>query len=473
MSDKQVRSPAVAGTFYPGRRSDLIAVVDDLLNKASVYRHQYFPRRIPPKILISPHAGYVYSGSVAATAYSFLQDTSLNIRKVLLIAPAHFEAFEGIAAPSVDFFATPLGHIPVDRESISQLGSYLTIDDLPHEKEHSLETQLPFLQRALHKENAEFSIIPLLVGNASHRLVSAVIERLWGGEETVIVISSDLSHGHEYELAQHIDQCTEDKICTKQYQDIDGKMACGHRGLSGALYTATKLGIDSFKIQRINSGDVMPGSKDRVVGYGAFGIGKIDSSDIVFSRETREFLIEVARYSIEYGLEHGEQLPDIDRSEYDLGIQRGVFVTLERHEGGIDLLRGCIGSTQAHKDIVSDTIDNSYSAAFEDTRFPRVSRAELDKLTITISVLSPQTPVHFDTEEDLISKIRPGIDGLILSSREKRGTFLPSVWEKYPEPKKYIEQLKDKAGITEDIGSGNVTCNRYSTVTFSSTSSED
>lgn len=255
-----VRKPAVAGLFYPAEPQILHAEICGLLERASA-------TAVAPKAIIVPHAGYVYSGAIAASAYARLKPVRGAIRRVVLLGPSHRVAFHGLAAPSVDFVETPLGRIALDREALralSDLPQFL-ISDTAHAREHSLEVHLPFLQEVL----GNFSIVPLAVGDATPAEVGAVLDRLWGGPETLIVISSDLSHYHDYETARRLDRETSRAIEQLRYQDLDYDSACGRVPVSGLLYVAQRRGLKCETIDLRNSGDTA-GARDRVVGYGAY-----------------------------------------------------------------------------------------------------------------------------------------------------------------------------------------------------------
>lgn len=260
---KGVRKPAVAGVFYPDDPRALAEQVEALLGAA--------PRsRAPaPKAIIAPHAGYVYSGAVAASAYARLAPARERIRRVLLLGPAHRVAFRGVACPSAERFATPLGHVPVDRAAlaaIAELPGVTTRDDA-HADEHSLEVHLPFLQTLLR----DFTLVPLVVGDTMAAQVAAVIERLQGGAETAIVVSSDLSHYHAYEVAQRLDRATSRAIESLRYEDIGYDDACGRAPIGGLLYFARARGLGARTLDLRNSGDTA-GPRDRVVGYGAYAL---------------------------------------------------------------------------------------------------------------------------------------------------------------------------------------------------------
>jgi len=257
-----LRRPAVAGLFYPENAAELHALVQSLLAAANAKGSR-------PKAIIAPHAGYIYSGPVAASVYARLIPYSHGITRVVLLGPAHRVALRGLAAPGVDFFATPLGNIPVDRAALQLISGlpFVRTSDQAHAQEHSLEVHLPFLQAIL----AEFSLVPLVVGEAAPHDVAQVLERLWGGDETLIVISSDLSHYHDYATAQQLDAATSQAIEQLRFEDLDYDSACGRNPVSGLLYIARQRGLHAQAVDVRNSGDTA-GPRNQVVGYGAYVI---------------------------------------------------------------------------------------------------------------------------------------------------------------------------------------------------------
>jgi AmmeMemoRadiSam system protein B len=261
------RPPAVAGTFYPGHPETLMAAVDQLLAETPATMAQQ------PKALIVPHAGYIYSGSTAATAYATLARWRSTIRRVVLLGPTHRVAVDGLALPRSEAFATPLGSIPLDMQAIAELSAMpqIVFSDRAHAEEHSLEVHLPFLQRALD----DFTLVPLAVGDAPPQAVGEVLDRLWGGPETLIVISSDLSHFLPYAAANRVDGDTCQHIL--QFDShIRPEQACGAYPVNGLLLVARRRGLLPQLIQRCNSGDTA-GDKQRVVGYAAFAFHEPDA----------------------------------------------------------------------------------------------------------------------------------------------------------------------------------------------------
>ncbi|SNX58851.1 hypothetical protein SAMN06296273_0316 [Nitrosomonas ureae] len=258
-----IRSPAVAGLFYPADEHQLRQDVQFLLEKAD--RHD-----LKSKALIVPHAGYQYSGAIAAAAYASLRVAAANIKRVVLLGPAHRVAMQGLALPGVDVFTTPLGGVNVDTDLVNAIAHLpqVSISRAAHALEHSLEVQLPFLQSVLN----EFTLLPLAIGMASAEEVAEVLDYLWGGEETLIVISSDLSHFLPYATAQHIDNQTVQFILQLQ-QPIASDHACGSIAINGLIIAAQKHGLIPHLLDLRNSGDTA-GTRDQVVGYAAIAFGQ-------------------------------------------------------------------------------------------------------------------------------------------------------------------------------------------------------
>lgn len=255
-----IRQPAVADRFYPGDPHELKRALDGYLNRI-------VPRTPPPKALIVPHAGYIYSGPIAATAYATLAAARENITQVVLMGPSHRVAFNGLAASSAGHFATPLGVVPLNRPAIERALALpqVRLLDEAHALEHSLEVQIPFLQRMLDA----FSLAPFVVGDASPEMVAEVLELLWGGPETLIVISSDLSHYLDDQAARNLDAATSAAIESLQPQDIGCDQACGRNPVNGLLTLAKRRGLRAQTLDLRNSGDTA-GNRDRVVGYGSY-----------------------------------------------------------------------------------------------------------------------------------------------------------------------------------------------------------
>lgn len=484
-----IRRPAVAGQFYPNDPGELRSAVEGYMASAATKPGP------APKALIAPHAGYVYSGPVAANAYALIAPLKGAIKRVILLGPCHRVPVNGCALSGADAFMTPLGPVEIDKEAakaVSDLPQVKVFDDT-HAFEHSLEVHLPFLQVVL----GDFKLLPLVVGQASPSEIADVLERLWGGPETLIVVSSDLSHYLPYDAAREIDGRTQRAIEELNPAAIGHDQACGRIPVGGLLEIAKRRRMKVETVDVRNSGDTA-GPKNRVVGYGSWAFyepvdgdakkpepKKIDirmgpakvparllhptprktAAPVAWARpakaETEDAdpfegrtkallekhgatLLRLAAGSIEHGLKTGKA-PSVGAEDHpaELRAQGACFVTLKRQAR----LRGCIGSPQAHRPLIVDVAENGYRAAFKDPRFKPLTAMELDDLELSISVLSPSRPMAFADEDDLLGQLRPRRDGLIIADGNRRALFLPSVWEQIPDPKTFLGHLKAKAGM--------------------------
>lgn len=463
------RSAAVAGTFYPAEPKALSYALaahlgwakTSLANSGSEKNSAH-----PPKILVVPHAGYIYSGDVAALGYASLARWRTRISRVVLLGPVHRVAVRGLAAPTVSSFETPLGRVALDSEALATLDDLPQVvrADRPHAQEHALEVQLPFLQAVLGNG---FKLVPLVVGDASPSEVAEVLERLWGGDETLIVVSSDLSHYLTYAQAQVRDQATVHRIL--QYAtDLRGEEACGAAPLNGALQVAKNRGLTPRLLGLRNSGDAV-GDRDRVVGYAAIAFGP--SADGTQSQETENAdtqlgrtLVQIARQTIarQLGLS-GEDVRSHPQSP-TLNRPGATFVTLHGPDGA---LRGCIGRLEACRALGEDVRANALAAAFEDPRFAPVNAQEWPGIQVEVSLLDAPEPLRAQSEAETLAALRPGIDGVIFEWRGARATFLPQVWEQLPDPTTFMAALKRKAGLAADFWADDVRLSRYRVRSFS------
>jgi AmmeMemoRadiSam system protein B/AmmeMemoRadiSam system protein A len=398
------------------------------------------------KAIIVPHAGYVYSGDTAGQAYARLIPLAARIRRVVLLGPCHRVSVRGMAVPSVSAFATPLGTIPVDRMAIDALADLPQIiaSDAAHAQEHSLEVQLPFLQTVLGR----FELVPLAVGQTGATEVAQVLERLWGGPETLIVISSDLSHFHTYREAQAIDGATAEHILALD-QLTSFEQACGALPINGLLAVARKRGLRIERLAQCNSGDTA-GDKSRVVGYASFALYEPAAA----ADDLGPALLVRARNAI--ATELGQAI-QVEASHPALAQPGATFVTLTQN----GQLRGCIGSLEAHRSLDHDVSANAVAAAFRDPRFPPLTAAEFPRTRVEVSLLSAPAPLSFSDEADALRQLQPNVDGIILSSGHRRSTFLPQVWEQLPDPRLFMAHLKQKAGFPPDWWSSDVQLQRY------------
>jgi len=456
-----IRPAAVAGSFYPDAPALLAGAVDACLRGATCA-----PAGLAPKVLLAPHAGFIYSGPIAGSAYALLAPWRQRIRRVVLLGPSHRVALRGLAAPHAQAFATPLGEVAVDRAALGGLADLPQVgfNDAAHAREHALEVQLPFLQRVLDR----FTLVPLVVGRATPAEVAEVLERLWGGEETLIVISSDLSHYLPYAEARALDRATIERVLRLD-ADLDADQACGAAPLAGALVAARRHGLAARLLDLRNSGDTA-GERARVVGYGAVAFepravchttdgeaqaaGDDDASAAGQDHHLGEALLARARNAIAavLGLAIAAEPahPALDRPG-------ATFVTL-RQAGA---LRGCIGALQARQPLHEDVRAHAVAAAFDDSRFPPLAREEFARLQIEVSVLGEAEPLAATSETEVRAALRRGVDGVILEWRGRRATFLPQVWEQLPQATAFLNALKLKAGLPPDFWAEDLRLARY------------
>ena len=464
-----VRAPAVAGTFYPAAAAELARDVTSLLAHAAGAARG----KPVPKAIIAPHAGYVYSGPVAASVYARLAPARDMIKRVVLLGPVHRVPVRGFALPDADALATPLGNIPVDAAAVAALRRLpqVTVSAAAHALEHSLEVQLPFLQSVL----GAFTLVPLAVGDATAEEVEQVLDTVWGGVETLIVISSDLSHYLNHRDAQAADRVTAQAILDLR-TGISHAQACGGTPVNGLLLSARKRGLAPQLVDLRNSGDTA-GDRNRVVGYGAFAFHASpritdlaalmraqpldpaaslygDDDDDAVPSDAGRLLLPLARAAIAAQLDLPGAMPD---AEGWLDSTGASFVTLMMQGN----LRGCIGTLEAHRALGADVKANAVAAAFRDPRFKPITPAEFGAISVEVSVLSAVSPMSFRDEAGALAQLRPEIDGVIFHYGHHRSTFLPQVWEHFGDPRVFMGQLKHKAGLPFDFWDATVKLSRY------------
>ena len=448
-----VQAASVAGLFYPSGPEELAAGVDASLAKAA-------PVDIAPKAVIAPHAGHIYSGDIAGAAYSLLARRRGEIRRVVLLGPTHRMPVRGMALSPADAWETPFGSLPVDQGARDALARQpgVALAPEPFVGEHGLEVHLPFVQRAL----GDVEVVPILVGQPAQGQVSDVLDRLWGGPETAIIVSSDLSHYHDYETARAKDAETASGIERLQPEVCEGHRACGHFIIDGLLDQARRRDLRVTALDVRNSGDTR-GGRDRVVGYGSFAFEYAHSARL--DAAARRTLIDLAREVVRQAALHGGKAPKINidgQLPRSLLAQRATFVTL--NIGG--RLRGCRGSMLAHQSLISDVANNAFQSGFGDPRFTPLSADELEQLEFHISILSTPRRIACDSEAALLGALRPDVDGIVLRDGDRRSLFLPSVWAQIPDPAAFIRQLKLKAGLPADHWSPTFEAYRFVTESF-------
>jgi MEMO1 family protein len=452
-----IRKPAVSGSFYPAERGALDRQLALFLSEAG-----NAARDDPlPKAIIGPHAGYVYSGSVAARAYARLAAARGRISRVVLIGPSHYVAFRGLAVDASDAWETPCGTVTLDTEAIARLRRLPMIGQLDqaHQREHALEVHVPFLQHVL----GDFRLVPIVAGDTPPDTVAAMFDAVWGGPETLIVVSTDLSHYLDYAACQTLDERTAEAI--ERFDDtvIGSTEACGQVPTRGLLRVARRRGMTIERLDLRNSGDTA-GPRDRVVGYGAWALYDSDPERVEIEALSSS-LIDLVRGGIIIGFETGQPghiRPGVALPPR-LAAPGAAFVTLRRD----GRLRGCVGSPVARRPLAADVVDHAFNSAFRDRRFPSLNLLELARLEISVSVLTPPETMRFDGEADLLAQLQPGIDGLIIEDAGRRALYLPSVWHENPDKRQFLGTLKLKAGLGMDHFSPGFRAHRFRSIEVS------
>lgn len=457
---KGVREATVAGIFYPADEKELARRVDQLLAAAKAEPLGKL------RGLVCPHAGYEYSGTTAAIGYKQL--AGRTIRTVVVLAPSHYAAFQGASIPDVEAFRTPLGLIQLSPKAAelrrnklfdphprcdverpqwwrsAPMKAPVTGGDTPHTWEHSLEVQLPFLQQMLK----HFQLVPIVFGSVDPR---AVADALAGqlDDQTLVVASSDLSHYHPYDTARDLDKACVEAICKEDTAALATQEACGQGPVLALVHLARQKHWQAKLLDLRNSGDAT-GDRSAVVGYAAIALYEPDGQAPArpqkadsHTPDERKFLLGLARKTIVAATSKSPvpHLADKDVPER-LRASRGCFVTLtERGE-----LRGCIGHIVPQKPLYKAVVDCATSAALEDPRFSPVQTDEVDKVHIEISVLTVPEPLDFRSPDDLLARLRPNRDGVVLSIGGRSATFLPQVWEQLPDKVEFLSHLSQKAG---------------------------
>lgn len=427
-NQEKVKQPAVSGGFYPDDKIDLEDTVNNFLNNAEKKNIKNI------KAVIVPHAGYIFSGQIAAKSYK--QVENLDIKKVFILGPSHNIHLNGVGLSSYEFFNTPLGDVKLsDINSRLVDEKYFEINDSAHETEHSLEVQLPFLQQIF----TNFEIIPMVVGNISEKHAQEVAQTLqkYLDENSLLVISTDLSHYHDYEQANEIDNKTIEHIINFNSEEMVNDELCGEYPVKVLLELAKQMQWQAELIEYKNSGDVTKDTESGVVGYASIVFSE-KSDEQIFTLEEKQFLLDTARSAIRKYLVKGEEL-SVKTENPKFLEKRGVFVTLDKDKE----LRGCIGYIEPVETLIEAVAKNAVSAAVNDSRFYPVTINELDEIKIEISVLTAP-------KKTTIDDIKTDIDGVVLEKGTNKATYLPQVWEDFTDKNAFFSSLCQKAGLEAD-----------------------
>ncbi len=465
-SFEKIRGPAVAGIFYPKSETDLTKQIDEYLAEAKAEPIKNL------RALVCPHAGYEFSGRIAASAYKQLLGRDFDT--VIVLGPSHYAIFTGAAVTSADAYETPLGIIPVSPIA-AELGKIQPFAINPpcsvmqpnwssestkkqpdfgkneaDTWEHSVEAQLPFLQRTLKK----FNIVPVVYGEVDPEAAAKALMKFID-DRTLVVVSSDLSHYYPYDTAKVLDTACVKAICDLDVRRMKQEEACGKVPILTLMEIARQKGWKTKLLDCRNSGDTS-GNKDAVVGYAAIAFYEPEDKESAaaenprtgkqeFNAEQRKFLLELARKSVTRAA-NGEKMPEADAAGLaeNLRSARACFVTLTKNND----LRGCIGSLYPQEPLYQAVVSRTQAAALEDTRFTPVRPEELKDIQIEISVLTIPRLLEFKSPDDLLQKLRPNIDGVVLIMGRRQSIYLPQVWEQIPDKTEFLNQLAKKAGAS-------------------------
>jgi MEMO1 family protein len=446
------RPPIWAGRFYPADRQDLVDTIERMTRQVRA-KQPVLPVHKALKALILPHAGYAYSGPVAAHAWHVLHGAIFE--KVILLGPDHSVGFANGAVSDAAAWITPLGRIRAHADSRRLLAQPDLFRSIPASDrgEHSLEVELPFLQTYLK----DFQLVPVVLGPCDPQQVARAIDPLLD-VQTLVVVSADLSHYLDYAQAVARDQGTIQAILALDAQPVlaDVNRSCGKYPIAVLLELARKHTWQPVLLHYANSGDTA-GDRRRVVGYAAvafFGEKPMPTSSratTAFSQEQGQALVALARQTLMTHFKRSiapEQVKHLDARLQDALLQShcGTFVTLKI--GG--QLRGCIGSLVGYEPVVEGVRSNAINAAFRDPRFRPLTDRELDRVRIEISILTAPQPLDYDGADDLTAKLRPHIDGVTIRKGYASATFLPQVWEQLPDVQVFLSHLCTKAGLAGD-----------------------
>ena len=421
---KKIREPVAAGSWYPGDKVTLKAAVRKYLSNA---KKAELNGTI--KAIIVPHAGYRFSGQVAAAAFKQIDNSYAT---VILLGPSHTYPLNGASILNVTHYKTPIGEIPLSKK-VKELLKEDIIKTVPeaHAQEHSLEIELPFLQETL----TDFELIPILVGKINqNKFKEALLKHI--DDKTLIVVSADLSHYHPYDEAKQLDSYSIDRIMNLDSQGILDAEIDAPWAVSTLLEIAKNKKWIPLLLYYANSGDIT-GDKSAVVGYSAIVFIEKNEKELL-TKEEQKFLLKLARNTIEQYLKTGKK-PAVDETKLTPALKKihGCFTTLNKNYN----LRGCIGRILPQEELYKCVMDNSISAAVNDGRFSPVQYDELKDVKIEISVLTVPKKLEFSSGEDLKNKLRPMTDGVILKKGWNQATYLPQVWESFQTKEEFLSSL--------------------------------
>lgn len=439
-----IKKAVAAGIFYPENPNEILEIFENFGETEANYKS---------RAIIAPHAGYIYSGKLAYKGYHFLDK---NIKNIFIIAPAHYERVYGCVTCDYDEWETPLGNIKINKDLSKEISNFCECQVNNHVflREHSIEVHLPIIKKMF--PNAQ--IVPVLYGCENFTNLAETISHFYNDKDNGFVISSDLSHFYPQRECSKIDLYTAKMIEEKLTRDFDIEQACGAVGICGLVDFAKRESYSLIRVGITNSSETT-GDSSRVVGYGSWFLFEGEKNEYI-KEYYSDFVIKICKDSILTGLQLGNCIPETYPCVFEEA--GAAFVTLELN----GKLRGCIGSIKAHRPLMNDLIKNAHSAAFSDPRFSPLTIDEYQNITITVSLLSKPERIIFCTEDELLNKIIPDKDGLIIRDGNYQSVFLPVVWKEFPDKRQFLQELKLKAGLNKNYFSDTLEVFKFNSTTI-------
>lgn len=437
------RETSVSGQFYPKKESEIHVTLEKYNEILDTYFKTHSSMaKLTPRAVLVPHAGYVYSGYTANVALRILSHS--DVKYIVVIGPSHRVGFKGTSIAEYDNYSTPLGNLEIDKNMTDRLKEKFALSFVPEaHHEHSTEVQMPMIKNYV----PEVSVVELVYGDEKPQNLAKVIGYLLEQAQTVVVISTDLSHYYDKKKANELDALCIDAVLNLDVSALhQGCEACGKIGIEAMLIAAKSKALHPTLLDYRTSADASDDTSS-VVGYMSVAFVEEESKDNKENKEAK-ILLELARASIAKATDvpyRYDKKKILDENPW-LKERGAAFVTLTTQG---EQLRGCIGSLVAHRTLYEDVMENAKNAAIHDSRFVPLDKDEFDAVHVEVSILTPSIPLHYSSIEDLKSKIKVGVDGVVLKYGKYQATFLPQVWEQLPSFELFFEMLCKKAGMRE------------------------
>ena len=441
-----IKTASVANIFYPAAADELANQIKEFAdNNSNTYKYN-------TRAIIVPHAALNYSGQLA---FEGINQLDPNIKNIFIIAPSHYLKYIGIALLTYSHWETPFGTIEINQDISNELINKYNAQmlDEAYDKEHSIEVQLPLIQYIFY----DVKIIPILVSDENPQIISDIISEYYPNKENGFIISSDLSHFLPDKKACSIDNETARMIESGESYNLRLKQACGATGIKGLVAFANQNNYSLIRINLTNSSAVS-GDKSKVVGYGAWFLYEGEKNKFI-KEYYSDYLIKLCKRIIKSKFDKFKIYTNHPAVFNQLGA---CFVTLKMNNS----LRGCIGSIIANQPLIKDIVKNSTYSAYNDFRFQPVNESEIDFIKISISLLSEPKSIEFTNETELLNKITPFRDGIIIKDGRRQAVYLPSVWEDLPDKELFLNSLKLKAGMMADYFSDTFEAYKFKTTSI-------